>query len=366
MNEKKFVPENWRKLEETHEEEVVKLTQSQLSERENLVSKHTGEKIMMHDQDWSEAENLDDKFDQGLAMMEDVSGKKLKVLPESKELPEVLNFEQIKDWLKEKGIDFDLEKAVDGQEKFWQKIYGSDFKIDRSKLTKEAKLFNVIEKGFEIGCFNGIGIVATSELSEEEAQMTAFQQAFHKLLESGGMDIWEKTGTERWTKLELEELMKRALPVECSDFNIDNLNKDYVKEFIRIIKEKGPTPKQKSNKVEFFFTDTRQDIPKNQKLVNMDGEVVENPHSFVGAIANKISFTNPEEQIVLARQMYEKDNSYISRESWEWLMAIVDHSDKNTKPPVSSVSANSNGGELILYSYNADSSDGNNRFRAKA
>ena len=286
--------------------------------------------------------------------------------PESKELPEVLNFEQIKDWLKEKGIDFDLEKAVDGQEKFWQKIYGSDFKIDRSKIIKEKKFLKAIEKGFEVGCFNGIGIVATSELSEEEAQMTAFQQAFHKLLESGGMNIWKKTGTERWTKLELEELMKRALPVECSDFNIDNLNKDYVKEFIRIIKEKGPTPKQKSNKVEFFFTDTRQDIPKNQKLVNMDGEVVENPHSFVGAIANKISFTNPEEQIVLARQMYEKDKSYISEEFWEWLMAIVDHSDKNTKPPVSSVSANSNGGELILYSYNADSSDGNNRFRAKA
>ncbi len=315
-----------------------------------------------------EALEMDKKRDELLA---DVAAKKSELAeiegrPETnKEMSEILNFEQLRDKLKERGIDFNLEKAVDDQEKFWQKIYGSDLKIDRSKITKDAKLLKAIEAGFKNGCVNGIEIVVTSELSAEETKMTAFQQAFHKLLDSSGMNIWAKTGAERWTELELEELLQRALPVKCSDFNVEDLKSDWIKEFIRILDANGPAPKQKSNKVEFFFTDTRQDIPADQKLVNLDGEVVENPRSFIGAIANKISFTNPEEEVVMARQLYEKDKSYISRKFWEWLMAIVDHRDKGVTPSVSAASADSLDDGFNLYSYNADYSYDYYRLRVR-
>ncbi|OGI16432.1 MAG: hypothetical protein A3J63_04035 [Candidatus Moranbacteria bacterium RIFCSPHIGHO2_02_FULL_40_12b] len=285
-----------------------------------------------------------------------------------KEKPDILNFEQLKSWFKEKGLDkyFDLEKQVREQEKFWQEIYGSDFKIDRSKITKEAELLKAIEKGAEIGCINGIAInITPGTLTKEEAEMTEAQHAFHKLLESGGMDIWGKTGTNRWTELELKELLKRYLPVKCSDFNADNLQKDWVKEITRVIDATKPAPKQKPGKVELFFTDIRQDIPAEQKLVNLEGGVVKNPHSFVGAIANKINFTTPEEEIVLAKQMYSKDKTYISREFWEWMMAIVDHRDQKTSPPVSAARAYSSDGELILDSRYADDSRGPHRFRVR-
>ena len=287
---------------------------------------------------------------------------------ESKELSGALNFEQLKSWWKEKGLDkfFNLEKQIDEQEKYWQKIYGADFKIDRSEITKDANLLKAIEKGLETGCVNGIVVNATPEkLSEEEAGMTEAQYAFHKLIEKSGMDIWAKTGTDRWTKLELKELLKRYLPVECSDFNVEDLEKDWVAEFKRVISAKGAVPKQKAGKIELIFTDLRQDIPADQELVNLDGKVVENPYSFIGAVSNKINFTTPEEEMIIAGQMYAKDKNYISPKYWERMMAIVDHSDKKTNPPVSAAHAHSRVDGLVLYSSNASYSHDSDRLRVR-
>lgn len=287
---------------------------------------------------------------------------------ESKELSETLNFEQIKSWWKERGLDqyFDLEKQIDEQEKYWQKIYGADFKIDRSKITKDAKLIGVIEKGLETGCVNGIVINATPEkLSKEETGMTEAQYAFHKLLEKNGMDIWARTGTDRWTKLELEELLKRYLPVECSDFDAEALQDDWIAEFKRIINAKGSVPKQKAGKIKLIFTDLRQDIPDDQDLVNLDGKVVKNPYSFIDAISNKINFTTPEEEIIMAGQMFAKDKKYISRKYWEWMMAIVDHSDKKANPPVSAACADSDDGSFRLDSDRAGRSYDDDRLRVR-
>jgi hypothetical protein len=57
--------------------------------------------------------------------------------------------------------------------------------------------------------------------------------------------------------------------------------------------------------------------------------------------------------MILASQLYAKDKTEISKNTWDWLMAIVDHRDKEATPKVSAVFASSYSVGLSLDSSHA-------------
>jgi len=280
-----------------------------------------------------------------------------------------MTFNQLAKWLKEtkvKGQSLEskleggsLESLINSQEQFYQQMYGPDFKIDRSKIKIDKSRLPAIAQGLETGAVNYPLIMATPEtLTEEELAQTEAQFAYHKLLEplkKQGLKIWAETGMDRWTKLTLEQVLESYISVELSDFdNTPNqagqipLEQDWVKEIQRIIKAKKQAPKIQPKQIKLIFTDAHQDIPANQKPVTQSGEVlsdeefnqIKDTYRFTEMIKAQVNVLNPQEWITLAAQLYAKDKTYLSRNTWDWLMAVLkNRADIN--PPISAADAGS-------------------------
>lgn len=304
------------------------------------------------DEDRVEAVGMDAKYDAAHAEMEAIAGKKLdrpKAKAESgKENPEkVLSFEVFQTWFKENGLEkyLNLETQIAEQEKF----YGE--KIDRSKLSVTVERLPAIKAGLENGCVNQVLLNFPEEIGVDS-------------LKKAGLDIWaEKGNKDRWTKLTLDELLQRGIPVEPEEIDPEAFAKDWVAETIRVI-EKSQGAKMKSGAIELVFTSNLPDIPRNQKVVNKDGKVVTPENgSYISAITNKIQVLSQKEGMRLAILMQAKDGTKIAFNTWEWRRDLVGHRDKKTNPPVLVANAHSRSGGLDLNSSDAGNSDDNNRFR---
>jgi hypothetical protein len=255
-----------------------------------------------------------------------------------------VDFSRLQSWLKkndlEKHLDGgSLEKLMQSQEKYYQKMYGPDFKIDYSKINIEKDRLPNIKKALESGCANYPLLIATPEkLTAEEKEMTEAELAYVKLiepLEKDGLKIWDKEGKYRWAKLSIKECLKGYIPVKVTDFNVKDLEADWTKEFQRIIALKKSAPKAKESQIQLIFTDNRQDIPKEQKTINTKGALVENKYSFIEIIKAEVEVLTPQQWLILTSQTYTKDKTYLSRNAWDWIMAILDHKDGDTDMPVS-------------------------------
>lgn len=286
-----------------------------------------------------------------------------------------LNFNQLKKWLRQNNLERflpgGLEGQIAGQEKFYQNFYGKNFRLNRNKIFIKAERLPAIKLGMETGALNyGLVVATPSVLTEEEQKWTEAEFAYHRLLVpqkkdgKDGLKIWAETGTDRWSNLTLTEVLAGYIPVTPEDFNFVNLKEDWKKEIQRVIGVKGPAPKQTAGKVELIFTDSRQDVPANQALINAKGDIINNIHSFVDAITNSVRFLTPEQEIVLAAQYYFRDKTYLSPNTWDWESAVLDHKGKKNDPHVSAASADSNGGGFSLNSGNADGSDSDYRLRS--
>ncbi len=303
-----------------------------------------------------------------------------------------ITFNQLSKWLKEtkvKGQPLEskleggsLEALIKRQEIFYQKMYGKDFTIDRSRIRIDKSRLKAIAKGLETGTVNYPLIIATPEtLTEEELAQTEAQFAYHKLLEPfkvQGLKIWAETGADdRWTKLSLEQVLEGYLPVELSDFDQTPnqagqipLEQDWAQEIQRIIKLKEVAPKIKPQQIKLIFTDSRQDVPTDQKPIIQSGEVLSNEdfkkiidtRRFTEMIKAQVNVLNPQEWITLAAQLYVKDKTYLSRNTWDWLMAILKNKE-GVKSPVSAANAHSHVAVLHLNSYKAGNSYSNGRWR---
>ena len=282
--------------------------------------------------------------------------------PKSMEIPDnSISMEEFKQWLIDNQLDasIDIEQQIQQQELFYQQMYGDTFQIDRNKLFIEKERLPLIKHGLKTQAVNYALITATpEELTEEEQQQTEAEYVYHKLIEplkQQGMKIWAEQGTERWTGLTLDEWLKRVQTVSIDDFNAKELtDKTWEKELTRVIDKKDKPTKQQENKLQITFTDNRQDVPEQKE------------HSFNEMIKNKVKVLNPEQWMILASQLYNKDKTEISRNTWDWLMAIIDHrgktKDKND-PKVSAVSARSDSDGLSLYSNDARSAHDYRRWR---
>lgn len=272
--------------------------------------------------------------------------------PKSMEIPDdAISIEEFKDWLIQEGLTFDIEQQIQQQETYYQQMYGEDYQIDRNKLFIEKNRLPSIKHGLEQQIVNYALITATpEELTEEEQQQTEAEYVYHKLIEplkpklpgQQGMKIWAEQGTERWTKLTLEEWLKRVQTVAIEDFNPTKLtDEDWEKELTRVINKKGEPQKQQPNKLNIIFTDNRQDVPQQPK------------HSFNDMIKSKTKVLNPEQWMILASQLYQNNKTEISKNTYDWLMAVVDHRDKEATPKISAVRADSDSDGLDLDASNA-------------
>ncbi len=290
-----------------------------------------------------------------------------------------LGYEGIKDWLKENGLEDKLEmpfeELVKEQEAFYQHMYGSSVNIDRARIQIEKSRLPLIQKAIESGNANSILMIFTPE--QVGPNKTEAEHAYYALLwplKQRGLKIWEEQGTERWSNLTLEECLKGYIPVETDDFDVQALEKDWQKEIARIIDKKKQPKKQEPNRLEIFFTDNRQDIPKGQKPMNIDGQQVENRYSFIEMIKAKVKTLTPEQWIILVSQRYLKnyqtnpDQAYLSRNTWEWTISVLDHRQKPKKqsnnPSVSAGFAFSDGFGVRLFSGYASYDLGNYRWRS--
>ncbi len=290
-----------------------------------------------------------------------------------------ITFSQLERWLKEENLESkleggSLEALIKRQEQFYQKMYGKGFTIDRSKIRIDKSRLKAIAQGLETGAVNYPLIIATPEaLTEKELAQTEAQFAYHKLLEplkKQGLKIWKDAASddpndpERWTKLTLEQVLEGYLPVEISDFDQTPnqagqipLEQDWAKEIQRIIKSKEVAPKIKPQQIKLIFTDSRQDIPQDQKPITQSGEVLSNEEfnkikdsrRFTEMVKAQVNVLNPQEWITLAAQLYAKDKTYLSRNTWDWLMAILTNKE-GVDPPVSAADASSLGVEVYLFS----------------
>ena len=287
------------------------------------------------------------------------------VMRKEEEIPDdALGCKEIKDWLRTTNLEQYLEgksfeQLIIQQEQFYQKFYGQDFKIDRNRLFIEKERLPLIKHGLEKGAVNYALITATPEkLSKQEQEQTEAEYMHHKLLkplEKKGIKIWEETGTERWTELTLAEWLKRVLPVELNDFNLSNLEANWKKELARVIDKNKQAPKQQANKLRITFINNNQDLEKDQILINQDNQetTAEGKYSFIEMIKNKVKALTPEQWIILASQLYQKDKTYLTLQNWDWLMAIIDHRDKAPDPKVSAANAYSGSAGVRLYSNDA-------------
>lgn len=285
---------------------------------------------------------------------------------------QILDYDEFVSWLKENDLEKFLSGRLDGQiakqEKFYQRFYGADFRIDREKIFIEARRLPAIKAGLEAGCLNYVLIKATPEaLTEAETQMTGAEFFFERImkpLKNDGFKIWAETGTDRWTSLTFRELLQRCNPVEPDEINARAFKKDWAAEGLRVLKRKGAAPKVKAGEVEIIFTSNPVDISADQKIVNKNGEMVElDNRSYISAVAENIRVLSHEEGIVLASQLYFDGRSYFVSNIWEWRRDLIGHQDKNTNPSVSVAIVDSLGGEFCLGSNSADDSHSNNRLR---
>jgi hypothetical protein len=284
-----------------------------------------------------------------------------------------VNFSGLQNWFKQNNLEKhldggSLEKLMQSQEKYYQKMYGPDFKINYSEIKIEKDRLPNIKKALESGCANyPLLIAAPEKLTNEEKDMTEAELAYAKLiepLEKDGVKIWDKEGKDRWTKLSITECLKGYIPVKVIDFNAKELESDWEKEIQRVITLKKSAPKAKENQIQLIFTDNRQDIPKEQKTLNAKGELVENKYSFTEMIKAEVEVLTPQQWLTLASQSYAKDETYLSLNTYNWMMAVLDHKGKKTDPPVSAADADSFSFVVALYSSYASRGDSGYRWRA--
>jgi len=88
-------------------------------------------------------------------------------------------------------------------------------------------------------------------------------------------------------------------------------------------------------------------------LTDKEFNKIKDTHRFTGMIKAQINVLNPQEWITLACQLYAKDQTYLSRNTWDWLMAILKNKE-GVDPPVSAANANSYGDVVYLNSVKAD------------
>jgi hypothetical protein len=163
-----------------------------------------------------------------------------------------------------------------------------------------------------------------------------FFEMLMKPLKKEGFKIWAESGTDRWTNLTLLELLQRGIPVEPEDFDAEAFKKDWMSELGRVIAEKGPAPKVQAGVVELIFTSDMVDIPRNQKIVNKVGEIVEpDGRSYVSAVAKKVRVCSRAEEIVLACQLFARGKTYLAHNTRELRRDVVWHKDKGVNPPCS-------------------------------
>lgn len=283
-----------------------------------------------------------------------------------------LNLKKLLEWLKKNSLDMKLIGGLMGQiaeqEKFYQKFYGSDFRIDRKKIRVAASRLAAIKAALEAGSVNYALIkVVPDAITDTEAQMTGaefFYERLMKPLKKDGFKIWAENGTDRWSGLTLAELLRRGVPVEPEEIDAVAFKTDWVKEEVRVIKNICLLSAVKAGSVEIIFTSNLADIPNDQAIINKDGEIVKlDDRSYVSGVVKKVRVLARDENIVLACQCWAKDKTYLARNTWDWLRDLVDHMDKRTSPPFSVASADSSDSEFGCYSRSADHSHSDDRFR---
>ncbi|NCQ16563.1 hypothetical protein GW814_02865, partial [Candidatus Falkowbacteria bacterium] len=120
----------------------------------------------------------------------------------------------------------------------------------------------------------------------------------------------------------MDETLEGYLPFEFADFNVADLIANWQTEIQRIIDIKKQAPKVQANQISLVMTDSRQNIPQDQKLINQQGEEVENKFSFIEMIKAQVKALTPQEWITLAGQTYAQDKTYLSQGTYDWQMAV--------------------------------------------
>ena len=288
-------------------------------------------------------------------------------------VPSALNYAALLKWFQDNKLERflsigSLEKSIKEQEKFYQQFYGEDFRIDRKRISVDARRLPAIKAGLEAGCINFALIKATQYLlSETEMQMTEAEFFFERItkpLKENDFKVWAETGADRWTDLELAELLQRCNSTEPEDFNVESFKKDWAKEIVRISEKKGAPPKVTADTVEIIFTSNLIDIPSNQIIVNKDGEIVTlDNRSYVSAIAKKVRVLSNAEGIILESQLFTKNKTYLTPNTYEWRRDLVIHQDKGVNPLASVAGVDSSGFVFSLGSGHAGSSSDSSRLR---
>ena len=290
------------------------------------------------------------------------------------ETGESVGFDYLRSWLKDNDLEKHLaggswEALIDKQEEFYQKSYGSGFRIDKTAIKIESSRLELIQKGLENGSINyPLLTVIPDKLTPAEAKMTQAEFAYHRLLKplkvkESGLKIWAEAGADRWTKLTLSEVLRGYVPIELNDFDAKALEDNWQAELARVIAKKKTAAKIEPGQVELTFTDSRQDVPKEQRVINQAGQETANQFSFIEMIKNQVKVLTPEQWITLAAQTYQQDKAYLSRNTWDWMMAILKNKD-GVDPPVSAAIAYSDDDEVGLFSDDADNSIDFGRWRS--
>ena len=282
-----------------------------------------------------------------------------------------LSFKQFLSWLKKNNLDSKLlgglKAQIAEQEKFYQQFYGEGFRIDCKKIFVDARRLPAIKAGLEADSVNYAEIKATPEiLSEAEAQMTEAEFFFERLmkpLKKNDFSLWAEEGTDRWTKLELAELLKRCNPAEPEEFDSMAFKADPAKEIIRISVGKE-VPRVVAGMIEMTFTSNLVDIPSDQIIVNKDGEIVTpGNRSYVSAIDKKVRVLSNAEGIILESQLFFKNKTYLALKTWEWRRDLIVHQDTGVNPSASVAGVYSSVFEFGLLSRGAGCSYGGCRLR---
>lgn len=283
-----------------------------------------------------------------------------------------ISFLKLSDWLKKNNLNSKLlgglGSQIAEQEKFYQQFYGEDFRIDRKKIFVDVRRLPAIKAGLEAGSLNFAMIKVTPDvLTETETRMTEAEFFYYTILKGikkDGFKIWAEKGNDRWTNLELDELLRRCNPTEPEKFDIEAFNADWLKEIIRVIESEIQVPKVTASMVEIIFTSNSVNIPSNQTIINKDGKIVIlDNRSYISAIAKKVRVFSHVEGIILASQIFAKDKTYLTPNTWEWRRDLIDHRDRRTNPFASVAYAYSGGREFYLDSRFADHSHDYGRLR---
>ena len=275
--------------------------------------------------------------------------------------PSALSYAELLKWFQDNKLERFLstgsfEKSIKEQEIFYQRFYGKNFRIDRKKIFVDAGRLPAIKAGLEAGSINIALLKATPEIqSDVEIQMTEVEFFFNRImkpLKENDFKLWAEEGVDRWTKLELAELLRRCNPTEPEEFDVGDFKKDWAKEIIRISEKKRVLPNVTTGALEIIFTSNLVDIPSDQIIVNKNGEIViPDNRSYVSAIAKNVRVLSNAEGIILESQLFFKDKTYLAPNTWEWRRDLIDHRDKKTSPIASVALVDSSGHEFFLHSY---------------